>query len=69
MNDSDRRWLEGMDTRELADLGISRCDLPRLYAESARPSPYSKARRLLARGPRKTLSFLKKCNEKTHTLF
>lgn len=34
MNDKDRRTLEAMDARELADIGISRSDLPRLYAES-----------------------------------
>jgi hypothetical protein len=34
MIDKDRRTLEAMDTRELADIGISRCDLPRLYAAS-----------------------------------
>jgi hypothetical protein len=35
MNDKDRRSLEAMDTRELADIGISRSDLPRLYAASS----------------------------------
>jgi hypothetical protein len=35
LTESDRRLLEGMDARELADISISRSDLPRLYAECA----------------------------------
>jgi Domain of unknown function (DUF1127) len=35
MNKSDRRLLEAMDDRELADIGLSRSDLPRLCAECA----------------------------------
>ncbi len=34
MNEKDRRTLEAMDTRELADIGISRSDLPRIDAAS-----------------------------------
>jgi Domain of unknown function (DUF1127) len=35
MNKSDRLTLEAMDARELADIGISRSDLPRLCADCA----------------------------------
>lgn len=35
MNKADRLSLKGMDDRELADIGISRSDLPRLCAECA----------------------------------
>lgn len=35
MNESDQRPLAGTAAKELADIGISRSDLPRLYAECA----------------------------------